>query len=186
MTCQGAAAGEDPFATHLLIQSADKLLTDLAAHSPPGKLVYDWTEVMKPEYKDALLRVHRETFNFLKHADRDHDQTLHVGDITLSNILQLGVGIYNFYSLSNTFTDRMRLGAAFARLAFPDGFVNDDQRAFHDESVSRLGRFTLRELLAALPTEAVRRNFPNLATEREEDLQDVNYAIDRQISRIRE
>jgi hypothetical protein len=70
-------AGEDPFATHLLIQSADKLLIDLAKHSATGKLALDWTPLMKPEYKDALLKVHRETFNFLKHADRDHDQTLH-------------------------------------------------------------------------------------------------------------
>jgi hypothetical protein len=74
------AAGEDPFATHLLIQSADKLLIDLAKHSAAGKLAYDWTTIMKPEYKDALLKVHRETFNFFKHADRDHDKTLHVGD----------------------------------------------------------------------------------------------------------
>jgi hypothetical protein len=37
------AAGEDPFATHLLIQSADKLLIDLAKHSATRKLVYDWT-----------------------------------------------------------------------------------------------------------------------------------------------
>jgi hypothetical protein len=167
------AAGEDPFATHLLIQSADKLLIDLAKHSAAGKLAYDWTTIMKPEYKDALLKVHRETFNFFKHADRDHDKTLHVGDIALSNILQMGVCIYNFHGLSNEFTDHMKLGGAIARLVFPDGFVNDDQRALHEESVMDLGNFTLREFFAALQTEAILKNFSNLGTEREEDLQDV-------------
>jgi hypothetical protein len=52
---------------------------------------------MKPDYKDALLKVYRETFNFLKHADRDHDQSLHVGDIALANVLQSGICIYNFF-----------------------------------------------------------------------------------------
>jgi hypothetical protein len=39
-------AGEDPFATHMLIQSAEKLLIDLAKHSPSGKVKYDWSAVM--------------------------------------------------------------------------------------------------------------------------------------------
>jgi hypothetical protein len=172
------AAGEDPFATHLLIQSTDKLLIDLVKHSASRKLAYDWTALMKPEYKDALLEVHRETFNFLKHADRDHDQTLHVGDIARSNVLQLGVCIYNFFALSNELTDHMRLGIAIARLVFPDGFVNDDQRSLHDDAVSGFGGFTLREFVAALRTNDVLKHFPNLAAERVEDLQDITPFFD--------
>jgi hypothetical protein len=179
-------AGEDPLATHLVIQSADKLLVDLAPHTVAGKLPIDFTEIMEPEYKDALLRVYRETFNFLKHADRDHDQSLHVGDIALSNVLQLGICIYNFSGLSNEFTDHMRLGSIFARLAFPDGFVGKDQRAFHDQAVGSLGSFTLRQFLAAQRSGAVTHLFPNLEAEREEDLQDVNLMLDRPFSKIRE
>jgi hypothetical protein len=176
------AAGEDPFATHMLIQSADKLLIDLAKHSPAGRLAYDWTTIMKPEYKDALLEVHRETFNFFKHANRDHDQSLHVGDIALSNILQLGVCIYNFVGLfGGEFTDHMKLGAAIARLV-----VNSDQRLAHDEGVAGLANATLREFLAALPTEAMLKYFPNLAAERWEDLRDMNQMLDRPFSKIRE
>ena len=166
-------AGEDPFATHMLIQSADKLLIDLAKRSAAGKLAHDWTKIMKPEYKDALLEVHRETFNFFKHANKDHDKTLHVGDIALSNILQLGVCIYNFYGLSGEFTDHMKLGAGIARLVFPNGFVTDDQRALHEATVTAMGNFTLSEFFEALQTETILKNFPNLAAEREEDLQDV-------------
>jgi hypothetical protein len=141
---------------------------------------------MKPEYKDALLKVHRETFNFFKHADRDHDQTLHVGDIALSNVLQLGVCIYNFFGLSNEFTDHMRLGVAIARLVFPNSFVNDDQRSSHHQTINGLGEFTLREFLSAVRANVVSANFPNLATERQADLQDVNALLDRPFSKIKE
>ena len=42
------AAGEDPFAIHVLIQSADKLLIDVAERS--GKnLIFKWDEFIKPE-----------------------------------------------------------------------------------------------------------------------------------------
>jgi hypothetical protein len=100
---------------------------------------------MKPDYKDALLKVYRETFNFLKHADRDHDQSLHVGDIALANVLQSGICIYKFFSLSNEFTDHMRLGSTFAKLVFPDGFVGEDQRAFHDQAVGSLGNLNAKK-----------------------------------------
>jgi hypothetical protein len=48
-------------------------------------LILRWDEFMKPEYKSALISIHRETFNFLKHADKDYDQKLYVGEIAHSN-----------------------------------------------------------------------------------------------------
>ena len=62
------AAAEDPFAIHLLIQSADKLLIDLSKKTG-RKLVFTWDEFIKPEYKDALIEGVTETANFFKHAD---------------------------------------------------------------------------------------------------------------------
>ncbi len=88
------AAGEDPFAIHTLVQSADKLLIDLSKKT--GKaLAFRWDEVIRSEYREALLQVHRETFNFFKHADKDHDAQLHVGNITSLNVLILAVCISN-------------------------------------------------------------------------------------------
>ena len=78
----------------------------------------------------------------------------------------------------------MRLGIAFARLVFPDGFVNDDQRAVHEETVMAIGNFTLREFFAALRTEAILKNLPNLATEREEDLQDVTPFFNQRFAKM--
>ena len=45
------ATGEDPFAIHLLIQSADKILIDLAKKAG-RKLVHTWGELIQPEYKE--------------------------------------------------------------------------------------------------------------------------------------
>jgi hypothetical protein len=80
----------------------------------------------------------------------------------------------------------MRLGVAIARLVFPNSFVNDDQRSSHHQTVSGLGEFTLREFLSAIRTNVVSANFPNLATERQADLQDVNALLDRPFSKIKE
>ena len=57
------AAREDPFAIQLLIQSADKLLIDVA-RKRGKKLTFTWTEAIKPEYRDAVIRTIRETANF--------------------------------------------------------------------------------------------------------------------------
>ena len=85
------AAREDPFAIHLLIQSADKLLIDLAKKR--GQKLFDWGQFAKPEYKKAVIEAIRETYNFLKHADKDHADRLHVASIARGNILQLALAL---------------------------------------------------------------------------------------------
>jgi ABC-type Fe3+ transport system substrate-binding protein len=80
------AAGEDPFATNMLIQSADKLTIDIAKNTN-RKLPFTWDKFAKPEYKDGVFALIRETYNFFKHADEDHDEQLHVMDIALFNVL---------------------------------------------------------------------------------------------------
>ncbi len=172
-------AGEDPFAMHLLIQSADKLLIDIAKHTPSKQLQMEWTDVVKPEYKDATLRVFRETYNFFKHADRDHDKELHVGDIALSNVLQLAACIANYCALFDEFTDHMRAGFVIARLAYPAGFVEKTNRAAFEEAAGPVREFSPREFLSHLrSTGFVDTMFPKLAAERADDLQDVALFFD--------
>jgi hypothetical protein len=125
------AAREDPFAIQLLIQSADKLLIDLAKKAG-RKLAFNCGEFLKPEYKDAALDAIRETSNFLKHADRDHDETLHVGDIAKTNVLQIGICIVNYHSLFGHRTDHMRLMFIVAQLVNPDGFVHPELKKTFD------------------------------------------------------
>jgi hypothetical protein len=165
-------AREDPFATHLLIQSADKLLSDLAKRASDENL-FDWTRSVKPEYKDVLIKLHRETYNFLKHADRDHDQTLHVGDIGTSNILQLGVCITNYQRLFGEWTDHMQIGFAIARFIFPDGFISDDQRQIFRDAVSKNDDYTVSEFISHIRTLLAEEWFPKFQSENVDDLQDV-------------
>lgn len=113
------AAAEDPFAVHLIIQSADKLLIDLSKKLKKP-LAHDWVENIKDEYRTPLVAVFRETYNFLKHADKDHDEELHVGSIAESNVLQLAVCIANYHSLYDELTDHMNILFGFAKLVMPE------------------------------------------------------------------
>jgi hypothetical protein len=56
------------------------LLIDLAKKAG-AEAGLQWGAFVKPEYKNAIIDAIRETYNFLKHADKDHDQTLHGGQL---------------------------------------------------------------------------------------------------------
>jgi hypothetical protein len=167
------AAAEDPFAIHLIIQSADKLLIDLSKRLKKP-LTLDWAGNIKDEYRSPLMAVFRETYNFLKHADKDHDEELHVGSIAESNILQLAACIANYYALFGETTDHMNLLFMSAKLVFPDGFVMPDQRAVFDAVVPKLGSMRFGEFfnMDLWDEPLVARDFPGLSAERRADLQD--------------
>lgn len=171
--CRMIAAREDPFAIHLLIQSADKLLIDLG-RKRDQKLAFNWEEFSKPEYKDAMFDIIRETSNYFKHADKDHDLALHVGDIAKMNILQLGICIVNYRGLFGEWTDHMKLLLFVAKFVFPNGFVLPDKREKFDTLFSQVRRVTLSEFLHSdlWNNSVIKTVLPNLSSERAEDLQD--------------
>ncbi|MGB8631317.1 MAG: hypothetical protein WCD69_18350, partial [Xanthobacteraceae bacterium] len=111
-------AGEDPFAIQLLVQSADKLLIDLAKKTK-RKLPFAWGEFVKPQYENAVIATIRETSNFFKHADKDHDAALHVVDIALMNILQLSICVVNYAALFGEWTDHMKLAFFIGKVIIP-------------------------------------------------------------------
>jgi hypothetical protein len=166
------AAAEDPFAIHLIVQSADKLLIDLSKRMKKP-LALDWTENIKDEHRSPLLAVFRETYNFLKHADKDHNEELHVGSIAESNVLQLAVCVANYHALFGAYTDHMRLLFAFAKLVMPEGFVMPDQQAF-DAALPKLAGMRFGEFfnMDLWNDPMVTRDLPGLLIERREDLQD--------------
>lgn len=167
------AAGEDPFAIHLIVQSADKILIDLSKKL--GKpLTLEWTESVKEEFRKPLMIVFRETYNFLKHADTDHGETLHVGSIAETNILQLAVACANYHSLFGEWTDHMKLLFNFAKLVSPEGFVMEADRPTFEAVFPKLADMPFQEFfnldLWTDPMTAIQ--FPKLGAERREDLQD--------------
>lgn len=167
------AAREDPFAIHLVVQSADKLLIDLSKKLRKP-LTLEWSESIKEEYRRPLMTVFRETYNFLKHADTDHTETLHVGAIAESNILQLGVACANYHSLFDGWTDHMRLLFNFAKIVAPNSFVMKTDRPVFDAAFPKLAGMKFQDLfnLDIWNEPIVLAQFPNLKRERYEDLQD--------------
>jgi hypothetical protein len=164
--------GEDPFAIQLVVQSADKLLIDIAKKTQ-RHIPHTWSEYVKPEYKDAIIATMRETSNFFKHADKDHDAALHVVDVASLNILQLGICIINYYSLFAHLTDHMLLLLFIAKFFYPDGFVPKDQRGKFDAIFVTVQHMTLASFLSGWWNDpAVKRTLPNLDREKTEDLQD--------------
>jgi hypothetical protein len=171
-TVRMVAIGEDPFSIQVLVQSADKLLIDVAKRTG-RKLVFEWDEVIRPEYKKAFFELHRETFNFFKHADKDHDAELHVGDITQLNVLMLAVCASNYHAIFGEWTEHMRLMFNFARVIFPEGFVPADWHLQFDQIAYNVKNMTPREYFAGVWDDPFSRAvLPGLADEKAEDLVD--------------
>jgi hypothetical protein len=94
--------GDDPFIIHMLIQSADKILIDVAKKSGK-KLVHDWETFILPEKKNVFLTKYRETYNFFKHSDHDFGKDLPITDIVKFNLITLFVAVQNYFGLYPTF-----------------------------------------------------------------------------------
>jgi len=120
------------------------------------------------------MLVLRETYNFLKHADIDHDEELHVGSISESNFLQLAVCIANYHALFGEYTDHMKLLFSFAKLIMPEGFVMPDLREVFDAAVPKLASMRFGEFfnMDLWNDPMVAQAFPGLVAERREDIQD--------------
>lgn len=161
--------GEDPYAIHMLVQSADKMLIDLSEKM--GKpLVFSWSEYIKPEYVRELMTILRETYNFFKHADKDHDKKLGVINIAQLNVMELAVCSINFHTLFNCWTEHMRLFHSFASMAVPESFVPPADREAFDNRTSLLRSMTPIQFFQEIFGD--RTTFGNLEKERLEDLQD--------------
>jgi hypothetical protein len=63
-------AQEGPFAIHLLVQSADKILIDIAKKRRQ-ELRIDWELYIKDEFRKDFFAKHRAVYNFFKHAGDD-------------------------------------------------------------------------------------------------------------------
>lgn len=109
---------EDPFAIHLLIHSADKMLIDLAKKRG-DELRVDWELYVKPEYKAAFFENMRATYNYLKHAASDFADELPVHDIMMMNVSSLFFCVANYAKLFREFTDHMMLFHIFMLNIWP-------------------------------------------------------------------
>ena len=110
-------AGEDPFAIHILAQSAEKVLVDvLKAQGIPDPFY----SMLKPEGRTEFFAAYREPVNFLKHADKDHDGLLPVYDIVRASDLAILGAIVRLLTLGEPLTGHMRVFLIFVAAQFPD------------------------------------------------------------------
>jgi hypothetical protein len=115
---------EDPFAMHLLVHSADRMLIDIAKKQ--NKLLrMDWEDYIKPEYHKAFFQRHRETYNYLKHANNDFANELPVRDIAMMNVMQLFMACMNYRAVFDETTDHVTLFAIFMFNIMPQVIIPD-------------------------------------------------------------
>src|SRR5262249_54039221 len=118
---------EDPFAIHLLVHSADKILVDLAKQNGQ-ELRVDWELYIKDEYHNQFFKRHRETYNYFKHADRDFAAELPVRDIAMTNVMNLFVTVVNYQHMFGEYTHHMTLLLVFVVALMPKIIVPTDIR----------------------------------------------------------
>ena len=109
---------EDPFAVHLLVHSADKILIDLAKRNS-HELRVDWEPYIKDEYHDEFFKRHRETYNYFRHADRDFATDLPVRDIAMANVMNLFITVANYQHMFGECTHHMALFLTFIAALMP-------------------------------------------------------------------
>jgi hypothetical protein len=144
------AAGEDPFAVHLLVQSAEKLLIGVAKKRG-DTLAFDWEDVIKPEYHSEFFKLHRETYNFFKHADKDTED-LPVHNIAVSNACFLAMAIENYRTVYGDITEHMKIFRFFTRLWKPDWFSATVETLVPEQKVEWV-KNALSTLRTATPAE---------------------------------
>jgi hypothetical protein len=118
---------EDPFAVHLLVHSADKILIDLANQNG-HELRVDWELYIKDEYHGEFFKRYRETYNYFKHADRDFATDLPVRDIAMTNVMNLFITVVNYEHMFSELTQHMLLFQIFIFALMPEMIVPTDIR----------------------------------------------------------
>ena len=159
---------EDPFAIHLLGQSAEKVLLDLLANEGVEDPLYS---LLKPDMRSVFFDIYRESYNFLKHADRDSDGKLGVRNIVGSNDLLLFICIVRYGVLFGSYTQHMSMFLTFAGLLFP-GIVDWDQ--LPKNLLKEVARGSRGELITCVRL-AMQQN-PHCQREAQQDLDDVTIA----------
>jgi hypothetical protein len=162
---------EDPFAIHLIVQSADKLLIDIAT-AKNKVLRMDWEIYIKDEYHNDFFNHYRATYNYFKHAKKDIDDELPVHDIAMINILGIFMCAANYTEIFKETTDHTQLFAIFIQAIFPNWIKAPKQ--FQSEllkNIASIQSMTPRLFFAEFEKQQtyLRKFYPEVS----EDLQDV-------------
>jgi hypothetical protein len=159
--------GEDPFAVHLLGQSAEKVLGDLLKNA---KMEDPVLALLKPELRSEFFTFYREPYNFLKHADRDSGDKLGVHNIAASNDMLLYLCILRYGMLFGPYTYHMKVFWLFVGQFYP-GTADLNQFPDMKNLTEMISSLTRGELLTQMWSHFQRNR--TVQQELQEDLQDV-------------
>lgn len=115
--------GEDPFAIHTIASAVHRILRDIAEKQANC----DWHEAIKknirPGMENKFWAAMNTEANFLKHADKDHDGILEVGE-EINDHMILGCCLY-YQSLGYEPTPEMRGFVAWYIMIYPELLVDE-------------------------------------------------------------
>lgn len=85
----------DPILVHLAASASLNILRDIAAKNPKVETIQDkMLKLIKNQYKGTVEKAYSEAYNFMKHADRDHNETIDFNPDLNEFILFFAVEIY--------------------------------------------------------------------------------------------
>jgi hypothetical protein len=161
---------EDPFAVHLICQSCDKLILDLAKHRQIV-LQSDWSTLLKPEFARAAFVIFRETYNYFKHADDDADKKLQIRRIVDSNEMSIWMNCVRYRELFGKETFHMLQFVQYMAFKHPN-HLNEPHRTLSLSARNELKGLTRGQVLCVIKEQMA--NDPGTIAERSEDLIDTN------------
>ena len=145
-------AGEDPFATNILAQSAEKVVVDILKANGKADPFY---EMLNPAHSKEFFNAYREPVNFLKHADTDHDGLLPVYDIVRLTDFAILSTIVRLMALEEPLTSHMRAMLIFMGAQYPNVMNISEFPALGDAIDQALQRCPTRGALAAYLRDAM-------------------------------
>jgi hypothetical protein len=109
---------EDAIAVNLLVQSADRVLSDLTKSQSRADIIWD-SPIINQQHKVELQNVFRQASNFVKHADKNPNDELEVYDIAEFSEHSLYFTILRYRELSASMTAHMKLFLGYYLLQHP-------------------------------------------------------------------
>lgn len=169
---------ENPFAIHLIIHSADKMILDLAKKRGV-EVTIDWQKGVSQQRRSQFFRQYRAIYNYLKHADEDFLDELPVRDIMMANIKTICSASINYAILFSEQTDHMKCFLIFVVTLLPG------VRLFPGFSMGK----NLSDVLPSTTPKGffavVKDALPSFEAEAIEDLKDVEHFYSSSFSELR-
>jgi hypothetical protein len=175
---------EDPFAVHLLVHSADKILIDLAKQNSQ-ELRIGWELHIKDEYHGEFFKRYRETYNYFKHAHRDFETDLPVRDIAMTNVTNLFITVVNYQHMFGECTHHILLFLIFMVVLMPKIIVPNDVIGIELLKGARdMQGMTPAEFFKTLEEHA--EALPNFYPEASKDIDDIKHFYHLTFQELRE